>query len=53
MNGLYGVLQVVLWACAGVAIIMSGGIILVVAILAFIGKLFWTLLTQKQDTQLK
>ena len=49
MNGFMGVVQIILWACAGVAIIMSGGIILIVGILAFIGKLFWTLLTEKKD----
>lgn len=47
MEGLFGLLQVMFWALAGLAVIMTGGIALVIVILAFIGRFVWLLVFSK------
>jgi hypothetical protein len=48
MKGLKGVLMFLLWSCLGIATIATGGIVLVLVILAFLGKLVWTLITNSE-----
>lgn len=47
MNGLKDVLKVIMWACIGVSIILTGGVVLVIGILAGIGKVAWAFFNGK------